>query len=211
MPSLMSDELRDQIYKVVREVLYAEFPLRQRGADTRNIFREQHWAQMQEDVDAPEDGITDPGFGDFEIMARDLTSTGGTGQELLGTGIVKELVHRNELKDLKKDQLIRVEDFDGEWGEYLGAHQPRHQGVLLSTLAAATDAISSPSTGTVHIMEANAAGTLVTTNRCVSVVHRFEYIAIDAGTLVRVEWVGNEWGVYSADCDNTMIATTACT
>jgi hypothetical protein len=163
-----------------------------------------HYAIANEDIDNAANRLTDPTTGEVELLS--LNSSG----DLELSGVTHTVTNRWEDLSIDEDAMLVITRINGEWVPN-GGGGGRHQGVLLTNLAAASNAVSSPSLGTVHIMEANAAGTLVHTNRCVDVVHRFEFIAIEAGTLVRVEYVGNEWGIYSADCDNTEIATTGCT
>jgi hypothetical protein len=197
-------EFNDQIVRVVKQVLRAE-----RGADggagtTNDRRRSMHYAIANEDIDNAANRLTDPTTGEVELLSRNSSG------DLELSGVTHTVTNRWEDVSIDEDAMVVITRINGEWVPTGGGGE-RHQGVLLTNLAAASDAVSNPSEGTVHIMEANAAGTLVHTNRCVDVVHRFEFIAIEAGTLVRVEYVGNEWGIYSADCDNTEIPTTGCT
>ena len=203
-PVIPSAEFNDQIKSVVRDAL-RENRLTQpsKGGHTTRR-RSMHYAIANEDIDSAANRLTDPTTGEVELLSRNSSG------DLELSGVTHTVTNRWEDVSIDEDALVVITRINGEWVPTGGGGE-RHQGVLLTNLAAASDAVSNPSEGTVHIMEANAAGTLVHTNRCVDVVHRFEFIAIEAGTLVRVEYVGNEWGIYSADCDNTEIPTTGCT
>jgi len=199
-----NEQFNDQIKRAVSEVL------RERRLEPVAPFRHSprrrsmHYAIANEDIDSAANRLTDPTTGEVELLSRNSSG------DLELSGVTHTVTNRWEDVSIDEDALLVITRLNGEWVPTGGGGE-RHQGVLLTNLAAASDAVSSPSEGTVHIMEANAAGTLVNTNRCVDVVHRFEFIAIEAGTLVRVEYVGNEWGIYSADCDNTGIPTPGCT
>ena len=61
-----------------------------------------------------------------------------------------------------------------------------------------SDEDAATATGSVQGIDSD--GDLFDTGKNVTVVNRFENIAIASGTLVKVEWINGEWQPYAADC-----------
>lgn len=79
--------------------------------------------------------------------------------------------------------------------------QQRVMGVLDGDLDAAADKSNSPATATVSVWALNSSGNLADTGDNITVTNRFENIAIESGTLVKCEFILNEWQLYAADCE----------
>jgi hypothetical protein len=73
--------------------------------------------------------------------------------------------------------------------------------VLDASIAAATNALTSPTTGTASVLGRNSDGDLYDTDADITVVNRFEHITLDQYTMAVVAWIDGEWRLTSADCD----------
>ena len=91
-----------------------------------------------------------------------------------------------------------------------GAVVERLQGVMVETLAAAAEALTSPSVACMRVLKRNRLTTnLETTSRVLNIVNRYEGISVAAGTYVRAEYLDGEWSLYGADCVNTSISASS--
>ena len=72
--------------------------------------------------------------------------------------------------------------------------------VLLEDLYAAVDWKTDRSSATVAVVQRTASGDFYITTRRLTVVNPFENISLDAGTLIKIEWIEGEWQPYAADC-----------
>lgn len=113
----------------------------------------------------------------------------------------------NILSDEAMAQLRRMfRDFYAEIRQMMPRPGGRNvqqnvQVVLDGDLAAAADKSTSPGTATGSVWTLNSSGNLSDSGNNITVVNRFENIAIGSGTLIKCEWIGGEWQPYSADCD----------
>ena len=84
----------------------------------------------------------------------------------------------------------------------------RHQGVMVTDMEAAENAIDSPKLACMRILKINPAnGHLAVTDTVITITNRYEFVEIPAGTLVRAEFLDHEWSLYGADCGNTGLPT----
>lgn len=77
----------------------------------------------------------------------------------------------------------------------------RLQGKLDSTLAAATEFADDPSTATMSVWQKNSSGDMEDSGDNITVVNRFIHISVASGSVVKAEWIDNEWQLYAADCE----------
>ena len=73
--------------------------------------------------------------------------------------------------------------------------------VLDAAIAAATNALTSPTTVTASVLGRNSSGNLFDTTTNITVVNRYEHITLAQYTLAVVTWIDNEWRLTSADCE----------
>ena len=73
--------------------------------------------------------------------------------------------------------------------------------VLDESLSAATNAATTPATATASVLQRTSGGDLIDSERDITLVNRFEHIAIDANTLATAMWIDGEWRLSTADCE----------
>jgi hypothetical protein len=74
------------------------------------------------------------------------------------------------------------------------------QVVLIQDLFAAVNTKKDPSKAWARVLTKKFNGKLKMCCRKVLVVNRFKNISIDAGTYIKIEWIGGEYQPYAADC-----------
>jgi hypothetical protein len=74
--------------------------------------------------------------------------------------------------------------------------------LLDEDLFAADNQISEPATAQASVQGIDVDDDLYDTGQTITVVNRFENIAVPADTLIKCEWINGEWQPYAADCPN---------
>lgn len=88
---------------------------------------------------------------------------------------------------------------------------PRNlQVVLIEDLFAAVNTKKDPSRAWAKVLVKKFNGNLRTCCRKVRVVNRFLNISIDAGTYIKVEYIGGEYQPYAADCPGDSLSLDSC-
>ena len=76
-----------------------------------------------------------------------------------------------------------------------------HYAITNAAIAAATNALTSPSTGEVEILSFNSSGNLERSGVTHTCTNRYEGISIAVDTLVVIMRVNGEWILVGADCE----------
>ena len=100
---------------------------------------------------------------------------------------------REVARQMKNEAPIR--------GRWQTPASPFRTVVLDAAIAAATNALTTPTTGTASVLGRNSDGDLYDTTTNITVVNRYEHITLDQYTLAVVTWIDGEWRLTSADCD----------
>ena len=79
--------------------------------------------------------------------------------------------------------------------------------VLDADIAAASNAATTPATVPASLIAKAESGDLYDTNETVTVVNRWEHIALSSGTLCVVTWIDGEWRITAADCEPLSAST----
>lgn len=80
--------------------------------------------------------------------------------------------------------------------------------ILTTSLSAATDVLTGPSTATFKILHPNSSGDLVLCDWEETLTHRYLGITLDAATYITVKRLNGEWRLSGADCQASTISTT---
>jgi hypothetical protein len=78
--------------------------------------------------------------------------------------------------------------------------EKRYQGILEEDLFAPPDWTKSNKTALVSLWKKNALGEMYDTEIDFLIINRFENIEIEAGTIVKFEFIDGEWQLYAVDC-----------
>ena len=114
MPSIPSNELMDLILRTVKQVMrgrHGEIPQSGQRGNAKAV--RSHWAILNGDLTAAQDGATDPSEAQIELLQ--FKNTTDDPLQLERSGVIETLTHRYEGIEVAKDTLVRVKVADDEW------------------------------------------------------------------------------------------------
>lgn len=111
MPVVFTEEMAELIKATVRDHMRGRNSTESFNGNRNTPRVPSQWAIVNgADIEAPENGITEPTTGSVEILTRNRQS-----DHLERSGRIKTLIHRYEGITLVKDMLIRIKHVNGEW------------------------------------------------------------------------------------------------